>query len=173
MGQSSLGGQHLPESWLEAEEHPVGAQHNLPHHQSSSAGANLYPQNWFEVQPDRIQNASQRSEDSMQYSAGGDLTGKLPARSHMRGPTQRDIPDAKVPGMNPADEGKVGDEGLRAVMASGPLSGGIRRSRSAGDAPPSNRVVESSFQNLELQLDDEAVDFLTGLRFNGHQSGQD
>lgn len=140
-------------------------QHPREEQTREKPSSSIYPETWFEVHDANGGNIDLNHEP-IWYSPEGDLTGKLPpGKTSSR--RSRGSDEGK-----PRREGKSNDEKqARSVQEHAHDTPTIafhpvieNREGKGDDGDP---IVESSLQVLGLQLDDETVDFITKLRFNG------
>jgi hypothetical protein len=118
-------------------------------------------------------------DEPIRYSPGGDLTGKLPPQK----PSQDTKPRASSlkgtgVGEGKSNEGKSNDDKkvgkIRSLdeLASDTSIRAFRRTSQERESED-NPIEESSLHVLGLQLDEETVDFITNLRFNGSTGEED
>jgi hypothetical protein len=154
-----------PDAWFEVEERR-SPDDQRPRELPSS---NIYPDTWFEAQDADADN----DDEPIRYSPEGDLIGKLPPQTPSQDTTQRASSlKSTGSGEGKSNEGKSTDDKqvgmIRSLdeLASDTSMRDFRRKspqRESEDDP----IVESSLHALGLQLDDETVDFITNLCFNG------
>lgn len=188
---------NIPDSWFEPETSisnysqssstPRNEQNTTP----TPRGSKLYPDTWFEVGEGNAQCSEQNrhnDDEPMRCSPEGDLNGKLPPPS--LGPFAKELLDTVAPlkqQVGRRGDGKMEDhfrpptrspaEGVAVESTcsiTAPSSGGaiVTREENATkpNYSPESIIESSSLQALGMQFDEETMDFLARLRYEGTQS---
>jgi hypothetical protein len=157
------------DAWFEAEATPrntAPAPAPAPDTVESNPGSKLYLDTWFEVEAPA--DAGDDPIEPIRYSPGGDLTtGTRPPAGNKSPPRGTPSPSLLKAGDSSYDK-QIGAIRSLNELASDTTTTGIGQRASRRG---SNPIVENSLQTLELQLDEETVDFLTKLRFNNNSGG--